>query len=63
MTDHPRACPHGHQLGKCDTCDLFAAEAELQTARELLRRWLEGLEVGVVFKLPADTREFLGGGE
>ena len=24
-----RECPHGHQLGKCDTCDLIVAEAEI----------------------------------
>lgn len=25
-----RDCPHGRQVGKCDTCDLIAAEIELQ---------------------------------
>lgn len=25
-----RDCPHGRQVGKCDTCDLIVAELELQ---------------------------------
>lgn len=40
--------------------DLPAVTRELMEARELLRRWLTGLDNGVVFKLPDDTRAFLG---
>lgn len=32
---NPRDCPHGRQLGKCDTCGLIVAEmriAELEAA-------------------------------
>lgn len=24
-----RDCPHGHKLGKCDTCELILAEARI----------------------------------
>ena len=41
--DYPNArdCPHGRQWGKCDTCDMLEALAELNTLRaenERLRR-------------------------
>jgi len=33
--DYPNArdCPHGRQWGKCDTCDMLEALAELNTLR------------------------------
>lgn len=33
-----RDCPHGHQLGKCDSCDLIDAEAEIKRLRGALLR-------------------------
>jgi hypothetical protein len=36
-----RDCPHGHKLGKCDTCELIVAEAriaELEAALGKLAR-------------------------
>lgn len=41
-----RDCPHGRQVGKCDTCDLIAAEIELQkvtTERDALAVQVEAL--------------------
>lgn len=31
-----RDCPHGHQIGKCDTCELHALERRLQAAQEYI---------------------------
>ena len=46
MSENPRDCPHGHQRGKCDTCDLEAAENDNARLRALcdacaveLRKW------------------------
>jgi hypothetical protein len=39
MFDPLRDCPHGHQKGKCDSCDLIVAEkrvAELEAKVEAL---------------------------
>ena len=29
MIDPLRDCPHGHQLGKCDSCELIVAEKRI----------------------------------
>lgn len=29
IKENLRDCPHGHQLGKCDTCDLIEAEIRI----------------------------------
>lgn len=46
-----RDCPHGRQVGKCDTCDLIAAELELQkVSAELKERSDLAVGLGVTLK-------------
>ncbi len=43
-----RDCPHGHKLGKCDTCELIEAEqriAELKTENDRLRLMLDTAKI------------------
>ena len=39
-----RDCPHGHQLGKCDTCDLIVAYAALASKDAALGMAVEALD-------------------
>ena len=38
-----RDCPHGHQLGKCDTCDLIVAYAAMASKDAALKQAVEAL--------------------
>ena len=55
MSDPIRDCAHGSKLGKCDTCDLIAAEehiaelkSEIQRLREAASKVLSALLPGTV---------------
>jgi hypothetical protein len=46
----PRDCPHGHQMGKCDLCDLQQCQRELDAmtaAREEIERLTKQLDAGL----------------
>lgn len=40
MTDQAKSrdCPHGHQMGKCDTCRLIEAESEIESATQIINQ-------------------------
>lgn len=47
-----RDCPHGRQVGKCDTCDVITAELELQKVSAELKECSD-LAVGLGVTLKA----------
>ena len=54
-----RDCPHGHQLGKCDTCDLIEAQASLARKDAALAFATKALEQAI--RYAKDRRELIDG--
>ena len=52
-----RDCPHGHQLGKCDTCDLIEAESALARKDAALGIIHEAMKL--MRESGADKREYV----
>ena len=50
-----RDCPHGHQLGKCDTCDLIVAERHIAVLAQRIAE-LEGDQTIPYESMLADLR-------
>ncbi len=54
----PRDCPHGHKLGKCDSCDLIVAEKRIADLEKALKEMLdEGISMDAVRDIANDALE------
>lgn len=43
-----RDCPHGRQVGKCDTCDLIEAEKEIEALKAQVEQLKDALQAALV---------------
>lgn len=56
-----RDCPHGRQVGKCDTCDLITAELELEKVKAERDSFLAELQKanGIIIDLQRNPPKLL----